>query len=226
MNEIIITNTNGKLTVSSLQVAKDFRKRHDHIIRDIENLITETSTENMDNFTPQNWGDLLFIKTSYQHPQNHQWYKYYELTRDGFCLLVMGFTGKKALEWKLKYIEAFNLMEQQLLNRNINLEELIVKTITATVSETVKALAPLMKTSAPAVSESLVDNEPKRIKKPYKYITPSKISMLPPELKQDVDEMIISGEYSCQQIANFIMNNSDIYISQMSVNRYKRMNFI
>jgi len=50
--------------------------------------------------------------------------------------------------------------------------------------------------------------------------------MLEPELKQKVDEMIISGEYSCQQIANFIINNSDTEISQMAVNRYKRINFI
>ena len=50
--------------------------------------------------------------------------------------------------------------------------------------------------------------------------------MLEPKLKQQVNEMIISGEYSCQQIANYIMNNSDIEISQMSVNNYKRKNFI
>ncbi|MDE6780859.1 MAG: hypothetical protein K2J40_05300, partial [Ruminococcus sp.] len=70
------------------------------------------------------------------------------------------------------------------------------------------------------------DNETKRIRKKYRYTTPSKISMLEPELKQKVDEMIVSGEYSCQQIANFIMNNSDTEISQMAVNRYKRINFI
>ena len=36
------------------------------------------------------------------------------MDRDGFSLLVMGFTGKKALEWKLKYIDAFNQMEETL----------------------------------------------------------------------------------------------------------------
>lgn len=55
--------------------------------------------------------DNYFIKSSYVHEQNNQRYKEYLLTRDGFSLLVMGFTGKKALEWKLKYIEAFNKME-------------------------------------------------------------------------------------------------------------------
>ena len=59
----------------------------------------------------------LFIEAEYQHPQNKQFYKEYLLTRDGFSLLVMGFTGSKALEWKLKYIEAFNKMEQALKNQ-------------------------------------------------------------------------------------------------------------
>ena len=49
---------------------------------------------------------------------NHKGKEYteYLLTRDGFSLLVMGFTGSKALEWKLKYIEAFNKMEEELRN--------------------------------------------------------------------------------------------------------------
>ena len=108
---------------------------------------------------------------------------------------------------------------------NVNIEETIVKAVTLAVSETVKALVPLINRPAQPVTE-ISDSEPKCIKKKYKYTTPSKIAMLEPELKQKVDEMIISGEYSCQQIANFIMNNSDTEISQMAVNRYKRINFI
>ena len=55
----------------------------------------------------------MFFKTTYVHEQNGQTYPMYLMNRDGFSLLVMGFTGAKALEWKLKYIEAFNEMEQQ-----------------------------------------------------------------------------------------------------------------
>ncbi len=108
---------------------------------------------------------------------------------------------------------------------NVNIEEIIVKAVTLAVSETIKALVPLINRPAPSVTE-MSDSEPKRIKKKYRYTTPSKIAMLELELKQKVDEMIVSGEYSCQQIANFIMNNSDTEISQMAVNRYKRTNFI
>ena len=107
MNEIKINNDNGTLTVSSLQVAKDFEKEHRNVVQAIEELKKGVAEKSAD----------LFIESSYQHPQNKQTYKCYNLTRDGFSLLVMGFTGKKALEWKLKYIEAFNLMEQKIRER-------------------------------------------------------------------------------------------------------------
>lgn len=109
-NLIRITNREGNLVVSSRDVAENFNKRHDHVVRDIEELIRDMGT-------PQNWGHL-FIETEYRHEQNKQLYREYLLTRDGFTLLAMGFTGKKALEWKLKYIEAFNKMEQALKEQN------------------------------------------------------------------------------------------------------------
>lgn len=104
---------------------------------------------------------------------------------------------------------------------SVNIEEVITKAVTVAVSETIKALMPFIMTSTlqPAPEPA------KRIRKRYKHTTPSKISTLAPELKRQVDDMIVSGEYSCQKIANFIMNNSDIEISQMAVNRYKRNYF-
>lgn len=229
MNEVIINNLNGNLTVSSTQVARDFEKEHCHIIRDIDNLINQMTSNfhssklRSENLTVQNWRvKNFFIESEYVNERGRK-YKCYELTRDGFSLLVMGFTGRKALEWKLKYIEAFNLMEEKLRSglNGINLEEIIAKTVSITVSETVKTLMPFIMTSTlqPAPEPA------KRIRKRYKHTTPSKISTLAPELKRQVDDMIISGEYSCQKIANFIMNNSDIEISQMAVNRYKRNYF-
>ena len=56
----------------------------------------------------------MFYNSSYVHPQNGQEYPEYLMNRDGFTLLAMGFTGKKSLEWKLKYIQAFNDMEKKL----------------------------------------------------------------------------------------------------------------
>jgi Rha family phage regulatory protein len=125
MNEIIINNNGGTLTVSSMQVAENFEKDHKNILRDIEELkkgwlkIEQTPQE------PHNI-ERFFIESTYVHPQNKQTYKCYELTRDGFSLLVMGFTGKKALEWKLKYIEAFNLMEQKLKEQSTKIDSYMI----------------------------------------------------------------------------------------------------
>lgn len=101
---------------------------------------------------------------------------------------------------------------------NVNLEEVIAKTATAVVSEVMKLIMP--------AKSNLKESEPKRKARKYKYTQPSKIETLNPELKAKVDDTIASGDYSCQQIANFIMNNCDMCISQMSVNRYKRKYFV
>lgn len=99
-----ILNQNGKLVVTSRQIARDFQKDHKHVLDSIDTLVKGVAEKSAD----------LFIETTYQHEQNKQWYREFFLNRDGFSLLVMGFTGAKALEWKLKYIEAFNKMEQEL----------------------------------------------------------------------------------------------------------------
>ena len=81
--EIKIANTNGKPTVSSIQVAKDFEKEHKNVIQTIKNLTAENSAVKD-----------MFIENTYFTERGRQ-YKCYEITRDGFSLLVMGFTGKK-----------------------------------------------------------------------------------------------------------------------------------
>lgn len=90
----------GQPVVSSREVANNFGKKHKHVLESIENIKAENSAVTK-----------MFIESSYKAGTGKN-YKEYLLTRDGFSLLVMGFTGAKALEWKLKYIEAFNKMEQ------------------------------------------------------------------------------------------------------------------
>lgn len=101
MDELVFLKNEDAMT-DSLIVAEAFKKRHDHVVRAIENLIEGL---------PKNEDTPMFIKAWYKHPQNGERYTKYLMNRDGFSLLVMGFTGKKALEWKLKYIDAFNKME-------------------------------------------------------------------------------------------------------------------
>lgn len=100
---LVKRNSQGELVVTSRQVADHFGKRHADVTEIIRKLTTENSAvKNM------------MIMSNFQHKGNE--YIEYLLTRDGFSLLVMGFTGARALEWKLKYIEAFNQMEEAIKN--------------------------------------------------------------------------------------------------------------
>lgn len=118
------------MIVSSREVAENFEKEHKNVLRDIENIME--ALKNTDNPKLGGGSNLsipsktleygessklssLFIEGKYTTKEaNGVHYKEYLLTRDGFTLLAMGFTGQKALEWKLKYIEAFNKMEKAL----------------------------------------------------------------------------------------------------------------
>lgn len=110
MSDLIkIKNQNGNLVVGSREVATNFGKEHRVVLKAIDDLIADIGSA-------QNYANL-FIPSEYLQEQNKQTYREYLLTRDGFSLLVMGFTGKKALEWKLKYIDAFNKMEATIKNQ-------------------------------------------------------------------------------------------------------------
>lgn len=99
--KIMEQNKEEILTANSRDVAEHFEKQHKDVLESIRNLTAENSATKS-----------MFIETSFE--SRGKFYPQYELTRDGFSLLVMGFTGSKALEWKLKYIEAFNEMEREL----------------------------------------------------------------------------------------------------------------
>ncbi|MDC2866528.1 Rha family transcriptional regulator [Bacillus sp. BP-3] len=95
---------NGVVLATSRQIAKDFGKEHFNVTRDIENLLKNEPLKNE--------GLKYFIPSSFVHRGNE--YKEYKLTKDGFTLLAMGFTGAKALQFKIDYINEFNSMEAQL----------------------------------------------------------------------------------------------------------------
>lgn len=110
MNELIhIINENGVPVVSSREVAEHFGKEHGKVIRAIEQHILDlASTE-----PKVAW----FIETTYRDKKGEPRKEYF-MTRDGFSLLVMSFNNTRdVLAWKLKYIEAFNAMEKQLVTQ-------------------------------------------------------------------------------------------------------------
>lgn len=113
MNEIILQNSNGQVVVSSRDVAEKFGKRHTHILDTIKGYCDDLSTAEF---------SALFNLSEYKASNGKTNYEYL-MNRDGFSLLAMGFTGKGALKWKLKYIEAFNKMEETLKSGNLISEE-------------------------------------------------------------------------------------------------------
>lgn len=104
MNDIILSTQNGEPVVSSRQIAESFGKEHKHVLDAVKNLVAENSA-----------AKSMFHLSSFENRGKK--YPMYLMNRDGFSLLAMGFTGKAALAWKLKYIAAFNEMEKQLAQR-------------------------------------------------------------------------------------------------------------
>lgn len=133
MAELVIQNSNGNDVTTSLIVAQVFGKNHKDVLRDIEKLSCS------EDFRVRN-----FAHTPYTHPQNGQVYHYYEMTKDGFSFLVMGYTGAKAGEFKERFISEFNKREmmlkdddyilmrsQQILQKRVEAAEQRVKALEA-----------------------------------------------------------------------------------------------
>lgn len=92
------------VVVSSLMIAEKFSKRHDNVI---QSLTLKLRGANGDRLSRH------FFKSSYKDDSGKS-NTMYLMDRDGFCFLVMGFTGEKADKWKLDFIDAFNAMEKKL----------------------------------------------------------------------------------------------------------------
>ncbi|CUU77812.1 phage protein [Campylobacter hyointestinalis] len=125
MNEVIVINgqsvefevVNSRVFTTSLDVANVFNKRHSDILAQIREFPTDDFTER--NFPLSEYTDSTGRKLPC-----------YNLTRDGFSLLVMGFTGEKAYRWKIEFINAFNKMES-LIKRGGIANEKFTEVLTA-----------------------------------------------------------------------------------------------
>lgn len=93
---------NGQTKVSSVEVAENFDKEHKNILSSIQKMLENDKISRLD-----------FQPSSYKSRGKE--YPCFNMTRDGFSLLVMGFTGDKALEWKVRFLSAFNKMEQYII---------------------------------------------------------------------------------------------------------------
>jgi len=112
MEELVSLSKKGNPVTTSSKVATIFEKRHADVIRAIDTLISQMP----DNEQKRNFA--LTYHVVVLPNGGHKESKVYLMTRDGFSLLAMGFTGEKALKWKLKYIDAFNKMEETIRSSN------------------------------------------------------------------------------------------------------------
>jgi Rha family phage regulatory protein len=101
MAKDLVQIVNNQIVVSSRQVAEHFEKEHRNVLASIKEILAA-----------ENSATKFFQESAFENRGKS--YPEYLMNRDGFSLLVMGFTGKEALTWKLKYIQAFNEMEQKL----------------------------------------------------------------------------------------------------------------
>lgn len=101
----VFADTNDTARVDSLFVAECFEKEHKNVLRDIQRITDPNSGLSSD------FVQLNFEPISYHDARNRK-QKAYALTRDGFTMLVMGYTGAKAMKFKEMYIKRFNEMEQ------------------------------------------------------------------------------------------------------------------
>lgn len=103
MTDLVFKGQNDQVITTSLKVAEVFGKRHNDVLKSIRNLTSA-----------QNCAVLKMFETSSYVNEQGKEQPMFIMNRDGFTLLAMGFNGEKALEFKVKYIEAFNEMEAEL----------------------------------------------------------------------------------------------------------------
>lgn len=103
MMEIVLKKPSGEIFTTSLMIAEKFDKTHKDVLRKIESLPKDDFTRR--NFTPSEYRD-----------SSGKINKMYEMTRQGFSILAMRFTGAKAYQWQQKFIEAFDRMERHIKN--------------------------------------------------------------------------------------------------------------
>lgn len=151
---VIIKNRNA--VVNSRDVAKVFHKQHKNILRDIDRLKSDWSNftrlksepsktlnpnlspvdlETLNHVSKMKFDDC-FIPSTYI-TKDGRTVRSYDMNRDGFTLLTMGFNGRDALAFKLAYISRFNEMEQELTKRNTlyDLEKYLRKQLTDTIQQ-------------------------------------------------------------------------------------------
>lgn len=198
MKQLVVIQ-NNQIVVSSKDLAEHFNKDHKNILRDIREILSA-----------QNRANEFFQEESYSY--NGRRLPMYLMNRDGFSLLAMGFTGKKALQWKLKYIEAFNEMEETLkqgyLEEPVNPNELHCKTYKGVPVITIGDFAEIVKRNRTSILWHLKDKG-----LPYQLLEKEEVTAYKQEnnipMHSAVSRLIVFTEPTAYKLTCIMYNNVD-----------------
>lgn len=198
MNKLVVIN-NNQIVVSSKDIADHFGKQHKDVLENIHNILAA-----------ENSATKFYQETTYQNRGKD--YKEYLMNRDGFSLLAMGFTGKKALQWKLKYIEAFNEMEETLkqgyLEEPVNTNELNCKTYKGVPVITIGDFAEIVKRNRTSILWHLKDKG-----LPYQLLEKEEVTAYKNEnnipMHSAISKLIVFTESTAYKLTCIMYNNVD-----------------
>lgn len=198
MKQLVVIN-NNQIVVSSKDLAEHFGKQHKHVIENIRDILSAENSANE-----------FFHEESYSY--NGRRLPMYLMNRDGFSLLAMGFTGKKALQWKLKYIEAFNEMEETLkqgyLEEPVNTSELHCKTYKGVPVITIGDFAEIVKRNRTSILWHLKDKGLS-----YQLLEKEEVTAYKEEnnipLHSAISKLIVFAEPTAYKLTCIMYNNAD-----------------
>ena len=198
MNKLVVIN-NNQIVVSSKDIAEHFGKDHKHVLESIREILVA-----------ENSATKFYQETTHQNRGKD--YKAYLMNRDGFSLLAMSFTGKKALQWKLKYIEAFNEMEETLkqgyLEEPVNPNELHCKTYKGVPVITIGDFAEIVKRNRTSILWHLKDKG-----LPYQLLEKEEVTAYKNEnnipMHSAISKLIVFTESTAYKLTCIMYNNVD-----------------
>lgn len=198
MKQLVVIQ-NNQIVVSSKDIAEHFGKDHKNVLQNIRDILVA-----------ENSATKFYQETTYQNRGKD--YKEYLMNRDGFSLLAMGFTGKKALQWKLKYIEAFNEMEETLkqgyLEEPVNPSELHCKTYKGVPVITIGDFAEIVHRNRTSILWHLKDKG-----LPYQLLEKEEVTAYKEEnnlpLHSAISKLIVFTESTAYKLTCIMYNNAD-----------------
>lgn len=198
MKQLVVIN-NNQIVVSSKDIAEHFGKDHKNVLQNIRDILVA-----------ENSATKFFQETSSVY--RGQEFPLYLMNRDGFSLLAMGFTGKKALQWKLKYIEAFNEMEETLkqgyLEAPVNPSELHCKTYKGVPVITIGDFAEIVKRNRTSILWHLKDKG-----LPYQLLEKEEVTAYKIEnnipIHSAISKLIVFTESTAYKLTCIMYNNVD-----------------